>query len=54
MSLLFSPGKIGTLEIPNRLMRSATAERMADEAVPEWHRPRQELIVCVLFNNLFT
>jgi 2,4-dienoyl-CoA reductase-like NADH-dependent reductase (Old Yellow Enzyme family) len=32
MSLLFTPGKIGTLEIPNRLIRSATAERMADEA----------------------
>jgi len=32
MSLLFTPGKIGTLEIPNRLIRSATAERMADDA----------------------
>jgi 2,4-dienoyl-CoA reductase-like NADH-dependent reductase (Old Yellow Enzyme family) len=32
MSLLFTPGKIGTLEIPNRMMRSATAERMADDA----------------------
>lgn len=31
MSLLFTPGKIGTLEIPNRIMRSATAERMADK-----------------------
>jgi len=31
MSILFTPGKIGTLEIPNRLVRSATAERMADE-----------------------
>jgi 2,4-dienoyl-CoA reductase-like NADH-dependent reductase (Old Yellow Enzyme family) len=30
VSLLFSPGKIGTLEIPNRLVRSATAENMAD------------------------
>lgn len=32
MSLLFTPGKIGTLDIPNRMMRSATAERMADQA----------------------
>ena len=32
MSILFTPGKIGTLEIPNRMMRSATAERMADQA----------------------
>ncbi len=32
MSLLFTPAKIGTLEVPNRIMRSATAERMADEA----------------------
>jgi 2,4-dienoyl-CoA reductase-like NADH-dependent reductase (Old Yellow Enzyme family) len=31
MSLLFKPAKIGTLETPNRLMRSATAERMANE-----------------------
>ena len=32
MSLLFTPAKIGKLELPNRIMRSATAERMADEA----------------------
>ena len=32
MSKLFTPGKIGGLEIPNRIMRSATAERMADQA----------------------
>ena len=32
MELLFTPGKIGTLEIPNRMMRSATAECMADDA----------------------
>ncbi len=32
MSLLFSPAKLGSLELPNRIMRSATAERMADEA----------------------
>lgn len=31
MSLLFTPGKIGSLEISNRLVRSATAERMADD-----------------------
>jgi len=30
MSLLFTPGSIGTLELPNRLVRSATAERLAD------------------------
>jgi 2,4-dienoyl-CoA reductase-like NADH-dependent reductase (Old Yellow Enzyme family) len=29
MSLLFEPKRIGRLEIPNRLVRSATAERMA-------------------------
>lgn len=28
--MLFEPGKISTLELPNRLIRSATAERMAD------------------------
>ncbi|MGD2177745.1 MAG: NADH:flavin oxidoreductase [Anaerolineae bacterium] len=28
--MLFEPGRIGTLELPNRLIRSATAERMAD------------------------
>ena len=28
--MLFEPGTIGTLELPNRLIRSATAERMAD------------------------
>ena len=31
MSLLFTPANIGRLEVPNRLMRSATAECMADE-----------------------
>ena len=30
MSLLFTPAKIGNLEIPNRIIRSATAECMAD------------------------
>ncbi|OQY31276.1 MAG: hypothetical protein B6243_08680 [Anaerolineaceae bacterium 4572_5.2] len=29
--MLFTPGRIGSLELPNRLVRSATAERMADE-----------------------
>lgn len=29
-SILFTPGQIGRLELPNRLVRSATAERMAD------------------------
>ena len=32
MSLLFTPGRIGTLELPNRLVRSATAEHLADSA----------------------
>lgn len=31
MSLLFTPAKIGSLELPNRFVRSATAENMADE-----------------------
>lgn len=31
MSILFTPGKIGTLDLPNRLVRSATAEKMADD-----------------------
>ena len=30
MSILFTPAKIGSLEIPNRILRSATAERMAN------------------------
>jgi 2,4-dienoyl-CoA reductase-like NADH-dependent reductase (Old Yellow Enzyme family) len=30
MSLLFTPASIGNLEIPNRIVRSATAERMAN------------------------
>jgi 2,4-dienoyl-CoA reductase-like NADH-dependent reductase (Old Yellow Enzyme family) len=29
--MLFEPGRIGLLHLPNRLVRSATAERMADE-----------------------
>jgi 2,4-dienoyl-CoA reductase-like NADH-dependent reductase (Old Yellow Enzyme family) len=31
MSRLFQAGRIGTLEIPNRIVRSATAERLADD-----------------------
>lgn len=31
MSILFTPSSIGNLELPNRLVRSATAERMADD-----------------------
>ena len=31
MSLLFTPYHIGNLKTPNRLVRSATAERMADQ-----------------------
>ena len=30
MNTVFTPGKIGSLTLPNRLVRSATAERMAD------------------------
>ena len=39
MSLLFTPGRIGNLELPNRLVRSATAEHMADSN----GRPRLQL-----------
>ena len=38
MSLLFKPAKIGTLETPNRLMRSATAERMANDVDQALHQ----------------
>lgn len=31
MSILFTPASIGSLKLPNRLIRSATAESMADE-----------------------
>ena len=31
MSILFTLQKLGTLAVPNRLVRSATAERMADD-----------------------
>ena len=37
MSTLFEPRSIGTLRLPNRLARSATAERMADD--DGWPRP---------------
>jgi 2,4-dienoyl-CoA reductase-like NADH-dependent reductase (Old Yellow Enzyme family) len=40
MSLLFTSAKIGTLTLPNRLVRSATAERMADAE----GRPRPQLV----------
>jgi 2,4-dienoyl-CoA reductase-like NADH-dependent reductase (Old Yellow Enzyme family) len=39
VSLLFTPAKIGNLDLPNRLVRSATAESMADED----GRPRPQL-----------
>lgn len=39
MTRLFNPGKIGTLNVENRLVRSATAERMADHE----GRPRSQL-----------
>jgi 2,4-dienoyl-CoA reductase-like NADH-dependent reductase (Old Yellow Enzyme family) len=40
MSILFTPANLGTLELPNRLLRSATAESMADED----GTPRAQLI----------
>lgn len=40
MSLLFTPSTFGTLTLANRLVRSATAERMADDD----GRPRPELV----------
>jgi 2,4-dienoyl-CoA reductase-like NADH-dependent reductase (Old Yellow Enzyme family) len=39
MSLLFTPSSIGSLDVPNRLVRSATAEKMADSE----GRPRPSL-----------
>jgi 2,4-dienoyl-CoA reductase-like NADH-dependent reductase (Old Yellow Enzyme family) len=39
MSMLFSPAQIGSLTLPNRLVRSATAEMLADDA----GRPSQAL-----------
>jgi hypothetical protein len=39
MDMLFTPGRIGTLTLPNRLVRSATAERMVDAD----GRPRPQL-----------
>ena len=38
--MLFEPGAIGSLTLPNRLVRSATAERMADAT----GRPKPEMI----------
>jgi 2,4-dienoyl-CoA reductase-like NADH-dependent reductase (Old Yellow Enzyme family) len=40
MEKLFTPGKIGSLELPNRLVRSATAESMADD---QDGRPKPQL-----------
>jgi 2,4-dienoyl-CoA reductase-like NADH-dependent reductase (Old Yellow Enzyme family) len=40
MSVLFSPAKIGNLELPNRLIRSATAECMASD---DNGAPREQL-----------
>ena len=40
MSILFTPAKIGSLEIPNRIIRSATAERMAND---HDGKPREQL-----------
>jgi 2,4-dienoyl-CoA reductase-like NADH-dependent reductase (Old Yellow Enzyme family) len=39
MSLLFTPAQVGALQLPNRLVRSATAEHMADAD----GRPRPQL-----------
>jgi 2,4-dienoyl-CoA reductase-like NADH-dependent reductase (Old Yellow Enzyme family) len=42
MSLLFTPGSVGTITLPNRLIRSATAESMADaEGAP---RPQLKVL----------
>jgi 2,4-dienoyl-CoA reductase-like NADH-dependent reductase (Old Yellow Enzyme family) len=38
VGLLFTPGRIGTLELRNRVVRSATSERMADDK--GWPQPR--------------
>jgi len=46
MSILFTPGKIGSLHIPNRIVRSATAEGMADaegRPLPQLTRLYQDL-----------
>jgi 2,4-dienoyl-CoA reductase-like NADH-dependent reductase (Old Yellow Enzyme family) len=47
MSMLFTPGNIGNLTVSNRMVRSATAERLAD--ADGWPKPRlqqfyQELV----------
>jgi len=47
MSMLFSPANIGSLELPNRLVRSATAERLAErdgKPFPELKTLYQELV----------
>ncbi len=46
MGMLFEPGSIGSLRLPNRIVRSATAERMADESgvpLPRMTRLYEEL-----------
>jgi len=46
MSLLFTPSQIGNLDLPNRLVRSATAESMADgdgRPLPSLKRLYQDL-----------
>jgi len=43
MSILFSPGKIGTLELSNRIVRSATAERLADDVTGQPTLKLQEM-----------
>jgi 2,4-dienoyl-CoA reductase-like NADH-dependent reductase (Old Yellow Enzyme family) len=54
MNTLFAPGKIGSLTLPNRLVRSATAERMADGSGrprPQLSALYQELRVCKIITS---
>ncbi len=47
MSKLFTPAKIGNLTLPNRIVRSATAERMADDQgrpLPSMHELYRQLV----------
>ena len=47
MGLLFTPARIGSLELPNRLVRSATAELLADadgRPLPKLKTVYQELV----------
>jgi len=43
MSRLFSPGKIGNFELPNRIIRSATAEKLADDLTGHPTKKLQEM-----------